>query len=466
MIRKRLVTLLIAIAFSLSSQAEVWVSTSELQLRSDIETLADIGAIRTPVTSYPLMWAGIIKDLDNTDIESVPFEYKALFWRVKKAGKAAFSGREKRLLKMSVASNEQVFRSFGDTTRSRAELSANYTNTNKYFAWNVQVNRLLEPFDQDKLHYDNSYLAGVLGNWVFSVGKVEKWWGASWDSATLLSNNARAPLAISVDRNYSDAIDSPWLSWIGPFSLSSFVGQLDDERFIANPNLAGLSFTAKPLDWLELGLRTTSISSGSYTGVDSIVEQTSKQINGLDLRWNIASSIPTSVYVAVTDEQQEANLATQQFGLTSSFKLFRQDWRVVLESTKTFTSEQDYDLSYEDEYYQSGYRYHQRAIGSTYDNDSSALTLSLFGNLTRHQFLQIKIQDLMINQQDATTEVDSSHTITTEQLDVKRLAVSWDYQATKKHRFKLGVEVTDKTIQARGRQSERVRASASWSYYL
>lgn len=451
---------------SILINAAPWISTQDLSLRSDIETLADIGLIKTPITTYPLMWAGIIKQLDKHDIRNIGQEYKNVFWRVKSAGKKALRTETKKILKLSVASSEQVFRSFGDSSRSEIEVTANSASVNKYFAWNLQVNRIVNPFDEDTLHYDGSYIAGVWGNWVTSIGKVEKWWGPSWDSASLLSNNARSPLAVSFDRNYPDAIDSPWGSWLGPFSISGFVGQLDDERFISDPSLAGLSLTAKPVEWLELGLRTTAISGGSYKGTETNIKKESKQINGLDIRWSLPSPLPTNLFIAVTDEEQDARFATQQVGVTTSFKMFEQDWRVVLESTKTFGSDKDYDITYEYDYYQTGYRYNQRAIGSTYDNDSKALTLSLIGNLTRHQALQVKLQTLTINQQGDDTETDLSHSINSLESDANRIVINWDYQATKKHRFNIGVEVTDELVDGLGRLSERVRASASWSYYL
>ncbi len=450
----------------LTASTAPWISSQDLSLRSDLETLADVGLIKTPITTYPLMWAGIIKEIDKHDIRNIGHEYKDIFWRVKSAGKRALRNESKKILKLSVASSEQVLRSFGDSARSEIEVTANSASMNKYFAWNFQVNRVVNPFDEDTLHYDGSYIAGVWGNWVTSVGKVEKWWGASWDSANLISNNARSPLAISVDRNYPDAIDSPWLSWIGPLSISGFVGQLDDSRFISDPTLAGFSFTTKPVEWLEVGLRTTTISGGSYDGIDESLNRDSKQINGLDLRWSLPSPIPTNFYFSVTDEGQEANFSTQQFGLTSSFKLFQQDWRVILESSKTYPSDEELNVAYENDYYQTGYRYNQRAIGSTYDNDSKDLTLSLIGNLTRHQAIQVKFQKLKINQLGNATGTDLVHSINSQAVDANRMVLNWDYQASRKHRFNIGVEVTDEIVDGLGRLSERVRASASWSYYL
>jgi len=460
--------LLVLITFlSLNATAEPWINTQDVGLRSDIETLSNIGVIKVPITTYPLMWAGIIKDLDQNDIREIPKEYKDMFWRVKSAGKQALRTEPKRILKLAVASSEQVFRSFGDSSRSEMELVANSASMNKHFAWNLQVNRVINPFDQDTFHYDGSYVAAIWGNWIASVGKVEKWWGASWDSANLLSNNARQPLGVSLDRNYPEAIDLPVLNWFGPISFSGFIGQLDDERVVDDPYLSGLSFTVKPLDSLEASIRTTSISGGSSRSF--AVESDRKVLTSFDLRWHLPTglNLPTNLYLSVTDEGQDSNFASQQFGISSSFKLFEQDWRVFLESTQTYASgKQGLNATYEDGFYQTGYRYNQRAIGSTYDNDSKVISLGLLGNLTRHQLVQIKLQSLKINQNKEHNPADVGHSISSENVDATRISINWKYQANKKHQFEVGVDVSDKIIDGLVRQNERVRVSASWSYYL
>jgi len=43
--------------------AEPWVDTSNIFLRSNIQLLADMGLIKTPVTTFPLMWHDIALDL-------------------------------------------------------------------------------------------------------------------------------------------------------------------------------------------------------------------------------------------------------------------------------------------------------------------------------------------------------------------------------------------------------------------
>lgn len=459
--------IVLLLVLSPSVIAAPWINTQDIGLRSDIETLSNLGVIKVPITTYPLMWAGIIKDLDNVDIGEIPANYKAMYWRVKSAGKSAVRLKPKRILKLSVASSEQVFRNFGDSARNEFELTATSEDMNKHFAWNVQVNRVVDPLDGDTFHYDGSYLSVVLGNWVATVGKVERWWGASWDSANLLSNNARPPLTISLDRNYPEPIALPVLNWLGPVSFSGFIGQLDDDRVIDEPYLSGLSFSAKPLNRLEASLRVTNISGGTTNTFSNHSE--SKRLTGLDINWNLpfVESLPTNVYLSVTEEGQKSNFSSQLVGLSSSFSLFEQDWRVFVEATKTYGSgANSFDSTYEDGFYRTGYRYNQRAIGSTYDNDSKIATIGLIGNLTRYQQLQVKIQDIKVNQNDTPSSVDSGHSVSIESVDTKRLVIKWNYNASNKHQFDIGFDISDNLVDSLGRQTERARVSASWSYYL
>ena len=65
----------------------------------------------------------------------------------------------------------------------------------------------------------------VLGNWSASLGKVDRWWGPGWDGSLILSTNARPIPAISLDRRIAEPFENKWLSWIGPWSFHSFIGQ-------------------------------------------------------------------------------------------------------------------------------------------------------------------------------------------------------------------------------------------------
>ena len=65
LLKKRIVFSLLFISLHLS--AEPWIDTSDIYLKANIQLLADTGYILTPVTTYPLMWHDISRDLKRID---------------------------------------------------------------------------------------------------------------------------------------------------------------------------------------------------------------------------------------------------------------------------------------------------------------------------------------------------------------------------------------------------------------
>ena len=96
----------------------------------------------------------------------------------------------------------------------------------------------------------------ALGRW--SAGGAQ-----CWDGSLILSTNARPIPAISIDRRVPEPFETKWLSWIGPWSFHSFIGQMEDERdtSIDYPNhyLWGMRGEVRPtlIDGLEIGFFRT-----------------------------------------------------------------------------------------------------------------------------------------------------------------------------------------------------------------
>ena len=59
--------LLILSFFSLFAKAEPWLDTRNAPLRADIEQLSRAGIISVPINTWPLMWSGILNDLERRD---------------------------------------------------------------------------------------------------------------------------------------------------------------------------------------------------------------------------------------------------------------------------------------------------------------------------------------------------------------------------------------------------------------
>ena len=98
----------------------------------------------------------------------------------------------------------------------------------------------------------------ALGNWVLGVGAIERWWGPGWNSSLILSNNARPTTSLFFQRSYADPFSLPILKYLGPWSASGFISELDDERHISNAKLLGLTVGFKPTQNVEINLRHTA----------------------------------------------------------------------------------------------------------------------------------------------------------------------------------------------------------------
>ncbi|PHS19628.1 MAG: hypothetical protein COA86_04985 [Kangiella sp.] len=468
------------------SHSQPWINTSELSLRADIETLVDIGIISVPISTYPLMWSGIIKEFDNIDINNVPTEYKSIFWRVKKASKRAFSNTDNRKLQVTFSNSEKVLRSFGDKQRGKLEVRVSSSQVNKNFAWNLEIARVTDPSDGETTYFEGSYISSIVGNWVVSLGHIEKWWGASWDSASLLSNNAKTPLGFSISRNYANQSDVNFLKWLGRWNVSAFVSKLEKDRYLSKPIFSGISFSTKLTSSLETSLRLTRLSadelpvdglqvnvkdnSSDYNLLDS---RNQKTMTELDFRWSIPYFVklgsPTNIYASVTNEG-EKNYSSQIFGISSFKTLLGSQWRAYLEYADTTNSNLE-ELSDVDELALANsspvnFQFKQRAIGSTYGNQSKAITLGIIGNIDRYQNIELKLQSLNINESTEGNVLDAQNTFSFNPVKTKRITIKWHLQVDRNNQLDIDLELNDKIISSRFGQNERYRAQVSWTHYL
>lgn len=85
------------------------------------------------------------------------------------------------------------------------------------------------------------------------VGRDSLWWGPGFHGALILSNNAR-PLDM-VKLSSAEAFVLPWFfRHLGPFKVTWFLGQLEEDRDFPRAKVAGLRLNFAPASWAEVGL--------------------------------------------------------------------------------------------------------------------------------------------------------------------------------------------------------------------
>ena len=246
-----------------------------------------------------------------------------------------------------------ALRSFADVPREEGEVSLGVQYLGERFAYRVQATGVADPDDGKEIRPDGSYAALVLGNWMVHAGYIDRWWGPGWEGSLIYGSNARPIPSITVERNYSDPVQHPWLRWIGQFRFVVTMGQLEEERTDApNAQLFGMRATWKPHRRIEIGISRSAQWCGDGRPCDldtfwdlligndndqSLEEQPGNQLAGFDLRWSLPW-VPVAIYAQAIGED-EANFMPSKYiglgGIEFWGGVGERSWRVHVEAADT-----------------------------------------------------------------------------------------------------------------------------------
>jgi hypothetical protein len=390
-----------SLAFASSrAAADPWLQPGDLALRHDIGLLADAGVIAAPISTWPMSWPDLARAVTGA---SLPGDASAglrqALARVQRAARRAaapgFSGLGYRV---AGAERPTALRTYGDSPREEGELAVGASWLGDRLAANVRVTGAADPADDRSARVDGSYIGVNLANFMISVGWMERWWGPGWDGSLILSSNARPIPSLRIERNYTDAFETKWLRWIGPWRATIEFGELEgsdvpvpDARFFS----ARVNF--RPLRWFEVGLSRTAqwCGEGRPCGFDEFIDlligrdneldngdpsdQPGNQMAGYDFRlaspWRAA---PVALYGQLIGEDEAGALPSKFLGLFGAETWGGTDggssWRLRVEYADTACNfsrqEPEFGCAYRNPLYPQGYNYRGRPIGHAMDNDS------------------------------------------------------------------------------------------------
>ncbi len=405
---------------------EPWIAPGNLQVRHDLQLLVDSGVIDLPTTYWPIATSDLAHAIDLAgqrrgrdpgsagggvapsspapaeegpgEISLSPAQQAALT----RLRAIASEGRPTVGATVSGAARPTVLRTFQDTPREEGELTGYAAGFfGERWGGRLEVTGVVDADDDESFRLDGSYAAGKFGNWIVTVGAQERWWGSGWEGSLILSNNARPVPAIALDRAVSLPFESKWLRWIGPWRLTTFMGQMEDDREdYDKPLLFGMRISARPLEGLELSIDRTAQWCGEgrsctwddfwnlFTGNDNAGEnvdpedEPGNQLASYEIRW--ASPVfdwPYALYFQHTGESIDNNfprpyrsldlLGLEVWGSTRSGS----SWRTGLEWAQTRcggteNGQKLWDCAYNNAIFNpDGYRYYGRVMGHSMDGD-------------------------------------------------------------------------------------------------
>lgn len=469
------------------------IQLDSLWLKEDVERLASANILDVPVNTWPLSAKALRIALDQVDVTALDDDQNMAFERLNRVVNNSRSSVSSRLA-LQLSTEDSVFfdASEGMRARNGLEFSSQFARSafkqnddvaaiDTYRYWGDFRTRIVSDVDRDTLRYDGSVLGATLGNWLVSVGKQDRWWGDGWRHSLILSNNARPTTSLTLQRDYPYAFESPWLSWIGPWSANVFLGLLDDERVVEDAKLFGMSLQFRPHSNVDIGLRRTAQWGGEdreetlsnfvdlLIGKDNCDESNQEagiacndrsqepgnQLAGIDISFRRLFGQPIKSSLQVVGED-EAGFAPAKNTFTASLRYFG-SYRTMpvtinLEAveTKVLTSDDaEYNIFYEHSIYRTGYRYEGRSIGSTLDNDSSALHLDA---MVRTSSFGDYLVGLSVIDLNADGRGDR-HTLVSEAESVSQLHLDWRYRLLENinatHDLDLKFTLRDETLETR-----------------
>ena len=374
--------------------ADPWLGPGDGQLRHDLQLLSDAGIVHAPLSAWPVSWAEVARDVRSAgDDRARPAHIAAALARVRAAAaEASRVGIWRAEASISGSEQPMSLRRFSVVPREEGEISAAAQYTGDRFALRLQATAVANASDGKDLRADGSYAGVVLGNWMLSAGLIDRWWGPGWEGSLIYGTNARPIPSVTIERNYSDPVEHPWLAWIGQWRLVATMGQLEGSRSDApDARFFGMRVTWKPHPRLEVGLSRSAqwcgegrpCDAGTFwdllTGYDNdqpLAEQPGNQMAGFDLRWSLPW-LPVAVYAQAIGEDEANYMPSKYLGLFGAEAWGgwgERSWRAHVEFADTacafYESSPEFGCAYRNSIYSDGYQYRDRSIGHALDGDS------------------------------------------------------------------------------------------------
>jgi len=491
---------------SVASAGEPWIAPGNTQVRHDIQLLVDSGVIDLPMSAWPIAASDLAHAL-SAQASGAPSPAPAGEGRgeglsaaqlaaIARLRSLAREGHATLGVEVGAAARPTQLRTFADTPREEGELSIYAAGfVGERFGGRLQVTGAADPDDDRPARLDGSYIAGKFGNWIVTAGQQERWWGSGWEGSLILSNNARPVPEIALDRAVSKPFETKWLSWIGPWRLTTFFGQMEGSRDdYAHPVFWGMRVSARPLDGLEISLERTAQLCGEgrsctwddfwnmFSGNDNAGEnvdpadEPGNQLASWDIRW--ASPIGDWNYALYNQHTGETidNKIPRPYRSLELLGLETwgdgpgggSSWRAGFEWSNTRcggteNGQKLWDCAYNNGIFTDGYRYYGRVMGHSMDGDGDMYSARFVTVDSEAHTLSVIARYSRINQNKA--EPDTTHSVAQGAEDWISLDLSYR-RVLRSGWLEGGVGVDSQDRIWKGDEAVLPRAYLTWNYAL
>ncbi|MFM2056561.1 MAG: hypothetical protein RLY71_946 [Pseudomonadota bacterium] len=223
------------------------------------------------------------------------------------------------------------------------------------------------------------------------------WWGPGWRSNLILGRAAPDLATVSLQRAMADRSDSPWLSWMGPWSFEFFAAQTEvSDVEPAYPWLVGQRLTLRPFSGWEIGLSRTAqwggrgnaqsarsfwhMLTGQTLNTGRAGTDAANELAGFDIRARCPAGWPCAVYTQWIGEDLSHYFPSHWLTLWG-FELWDGPRRLTVEYADSTCDSSFNDTqrmngcAYRNHIYTSGYVSNGRWLGASQGPDTRLLSV-------------------------------------------------------------------------------------------
>ncbi|MEQ6884149.1 capsule assembly Wzi family protein [Salicola sp. Rm-C-2C1-2] len=416
----------------LPAMAAPWLDPGDIRARYSAQKLADRGAMNRTTSTWPLMWGNLEQGYQNTRASAATPDTTLNYLKFERKRQAERGFRAEASL--ASASEGALIQGFNAGPQDSGQAGLTLEWIGNHWALGLSPSFTQSPDDDDEVRADGSYLAFSAGNWVFGVGSIERWWGPGWQSSLILSNNARPIPSVWINRRNATAPQSNWLSWIGPWDATAFLGELEGERTVPDPKVLGVRLTLRPLQGLDIGFSRLIMLGGkgypesSSTYWNALIGRDNgqleendpgDQLGAVDIRYGMDVGATTlGVYTQMMGEDEAGAFPARKswlFGADAATHWFsaEQQWFVEYSNTiaDDFNGDAIPNITYSHSRYNTGQHYYGRTMAASQGGDARMLTLGGWHFLTSGTNLGARLSHVELNTDGETTVKPGSNDV-------------------------------------------------------
>jgi len=155
------------------------VQAGDLTARHHIEALQSQGCLKGVTLTWPISWAALMKGYRLALAGQTPDQVSACKNQhsayLQQALEQTRQASTRPQLTIGGATQEPLYTSFSSQVEDEATSQIALYSMGEHWAANLAVGYVDGERDDTHLRFDDTYLAGIVGNWQLGVGAIDRW---------------------------------------------------------------------------------------------------------------------------------------------------------------------------------------------------------------------------------------------------------------------------------------------------